>query len=159
LTFQQHNNIVVLLIPPFQSDGNLPPGIHRAEWAEIETRFALNPHRRRLLQGFREAILNLKGAGCKEVFLDGSYVTAKDTPGDYDSCWSVIGVNPNGLDPVFFDFDNKRAAQKARYQGEFFPAEMPEGASGKAFLEFFQIDKDTTKPKGIVGLNLERWKP
>ncbi len=78
-------------------------------------------------------------------------------PGDFDACWEVTDVDPAMLDPVFFDFANKRAAQKARFQGEFFPAQLPEGISGKTFLEFFQIDKETGEEKGIIGLNLERW--
>jgi hypothetical protein len=39
---------------------------------------------------------------------------------------------------------------KAKYGGDLFPAEVPEGASGKAFLDFFQTDRRTGKPKGIV---------
>jgi len=32
---------------------------------------------------------------------------------------------------------------------------MPEGASGRVFLEFSQTDKETDGKKGIVGLNLQ----
>jgi hypothetical protein len=35
---------------------------------------------------------------------------------------------------------------------------MPEGASGRAFLEFFQTDKENGRSKGIVGLNLQEAK-
>jgi hypothetical protein len=59
---------------------------------------------------------------------------------------------------VFLDFSNSRARQKARLRGEFFPAELPEGLTGKTFLEFFQTDKETGAPKGIVGLDLRRWR-
>jgi hypothetical protein len=80
-------------------------------------------------------------------------------PGDFDACWSVSGVDPNLLDPVLLTFDNHRAAQKAKYFGEMFPAELPEGVSGRRFLDFFQIDKITGRPKGIVGLRLRRRQP
>lgn len=116
--------------------------------------FGQSPHRHQLLQGFFRAVKELKAAGCKEVFLDGSFVTAKASPNDYDACWGTAGVNPVQLDDVFFDFTNRRAAQKARFQGEFFPADMREGLSGKTFLEFFQVDKQTGDPKGIVCLQL-----
>jgi hypothetical protein len=43
---------------------------------------------------------------------------------------------------------------KAKYSGDLFPAEVPEGVSGKAFLDFFQTDKRTGEPKGIVLLDL-----
>ena len=88
--------------------------------------------------------------------VDGSFVTEKREPGDYDACWDIEGVDVEILDAVFLDFSDGRRAQKRKYFGEFFPAQMPEGATGKLFLEFFQTDKETGKPKGIVGLNLEK---
>lgn len=56
---------------------------------------------------------------------------------------------------MFFDFDYERAAQKARFGAEFFPAQVPEGITGKTFLEFFQVDRDTGEPKGIIELLLD----
>lgn len=147
------------MLPAFQGDGNLPGGIHFAGWAEIEVRFGQTPHRRRLLAGFQAGITALKGAGCKVVYLDGSFVTATDQPGDFDACWDVVDVDPYKLDAIFFEFDNGRAAQKARFFGEFFPAQLPEGWSGKTFLNFFQIDKNTGDPKGVVGIDLTTWQP
>jgi hypothetical protein len=144
----------VLVIPPLQADGNLPPGVHWADSTEIQARFGQSPHRYQLFQGFMQAVKELKAAGCKEVFLDGSFVTAKASPNDYDACWGTAGVDPNQLDAVFFDFSNRRVRQKAKFQGEFFPANFKEGPSGKTFLEFFQVDKQTGDPKGIVGLQL-----
>jgi len=47
-----------------------------------------------------------------------------------------------------------RRAQKAKYEGEFFPAPLPEGSSGKLLLEFFQTDKETGRAKGIVAIDL-----
>lgn len=41
---------------------------------------------------------------------------------------------------------------KDQYKGDLFPAETPEGASGKRFLDFFQIDKETDEPKGIISM-------
>jgi hypothetical protein len=47
-----------------------------------------------------------------------------------------------------------RAAQKTKFYGEFFPARLTEGGSGLAFLDFFQVDKNTGDSKGIVLLEL-----
>lgn len=77
-------------------------------------------------------------------------------PNDFDACWSVEGVNPDLLDPVLLDFSDERAAQKAKFGGELFPAELIEGESEKPFLDFFQLDGRTGKLKGIVGLRLKR---
>lgn len=146
----------VVAIPTFEDDGNLPPGVHWVDWAELSSRFGYSVYRRRLLRGLRDALGLLRTAGCSTAYVDGSFVTQKSEPGDFDGCWDVVGVDPARLDPVFLDFDNQRAAQKARFMGEFFPAQMPEGASGRAFLEFFQTDKNTGSAKGIVAIDLRR---
>ena len=143
------------MLSSFDQTGNLPPGINWTSWQEFEGRFGTNSRRKQLLKGLKQAIASLKKAGCRAVFVDGSFVTSKELPGDFDACWSVEGVDPDWLDSVLLDFSNGRAAQKAKYGGELFPAEMIEAGSGKPFLEFFQTDKNTGKPKGIVGLRLK----
>ena len=145
-----------MAIPSFDSGGSLPPGIHWAEWAEFEARFGQSAYRRRLLTGLFEALLLLKTAGSATAYIDGSFVTTKEEPGDFDACWEVTGVDDTKVDPIFFTFDRKRAAQKARFLGEFFPAEWREGGSGRTWLDFFQIDKDTGEAKGIVAIDLRR---
>jgi hypothetical protein len=40
--------------------------------------------RRTLLAGLREALGALREAGCRTVYLDGSFVTAKEAPEDFD---------------------------------------------------------------------------
>jgi hypothetical protein len=112
-----------------------------------------------LLAGFKQALIWLKRAGCRRVYIDGSFVTTKLQPGDIDVCWAIDGVDPDALDPVFLDFSQSRAQRKARFLCEFFPADLPEGLTGKTFVEFFQIDKNTGLPKGIVTLNLRSWRP
>jgi hypothetical protein len=117
--------------------------------------FGTTLHRRRLLTGLRAALEALRTAGCRRAYIDGSFVTAKQRPNDYDGCWDIEGVDPDRLDPVLLTFDRGRAAQKAKYQGELFPAQFREGDSGTTFLEFFQIDKETGDPKGIIVIELQ----
>ena len=57
---------------------------------------------------------NLAAAGCEELLLDGSFVTAKSLPGDYDGTWRTVGVNPDLVDLVVLDFSNRRAAMRAK---------------------------------------------
>ncbi len=144
------------MIPPFDDTGRLPPGVHWAEWAEFSERYGTNPHRRVLLAGLKRAIEALRVAHCDTVYIDGSFVTSKDFPHDFDACWSFQEVVPELLDPVLLDFDNWRAAQKAKFYGELFPAEATADLSGRRFLEFFQVDKETEEPKGIIALDLRR---
>jgi hypothetical protein len=144
------------MIPEFEDNGNLPPGIHETSWEEFIERFGRTPQRKRLLKGLRAAMESLRTAGCRRVYLDGSFVTAKDIPNDYDGCWDIDGVDVTLLDPILLRFEDGRAAQKAKYLGEFFPTEMTEHRSGVTFAEFFQIDKESGQSKGIILLNLER---
>lgn len=139
-------------IPPFDStSGLLPPGEHVAGWTEIRERLGWNVRRRRLLDGLQECLEALARAGCTGVWLNGSFVTAKDEPEDFDAVWSVDGVDRGllgALLPELLDLSDHRAAQKLRFGGEFLP-NIVEGASGKRFAAFFQTDRDGTA-KGIV---------
>jgi hypothetical protein len=89
------------MIPELDTDGNLPPGIHRATWMEIVTRYATSTHRRDLLDGLLDALRSLKSAGCSTAYLDGSFVTAKDKPEDFDVCWESADVVFDRLDPSY----------------------------------------------------------
>ena len=143
------------MIPPFEPTGLLPPGIHQSSWEELETRFGGTRHRDRLLAGLTNALHELMRAGCPRVYLDGSFVTAKEQPGDFDLCYETSGVDPALLSPVFFDFRSGRAAQKAKFGGELFPAHV-EAAAGYNYLEFFQLDSDSGEAKGVVALDIQR---
>ncbi|MBK5218203.1 MAG: hypothetical protein JJE35_00195 [Thermoleophilia bacterium] len=142
------------MIPSFDNSGNLPPGIHEADWDELETRF--NDRRRvKLFRGLREALVALREAGCRTVYIDGSFVTAKEDPGDFDACWEAVGVDASLLDPIFLDLAAPRMAQKERFGGELFPASFVADPKSRArFLDFFQRDRDG-EPKGIIQIDLE----
>lgn len=142
------------MIPEFEQDGSLPPGIHQATWDEIVERFGYTEHRRALLEGLKRALDALRNAGCSVVYIDGSFVTAKHTPNDFDACWDPRGVDPQMLDPVLLDFSNGRAAQKALLGGELFPSSSIERGSNSRFVDFFQTNKQTGEAKGIVAIEL-----
>ena len=143
-----------VMVPPFNADGNLPPGIYWATWQEIVDRFGNTTWRRQLLDGLRAALEELKHVGCPTVYLDGSFVSAKLIPGDFDACWDVDGVDFDSINPVLLDFEGGRATQKAKFGGELFPASLRADGLGTPFLDFFQTDKDTGSQKGIVALDL-----
>jgi hypothetical protein len=142
-------------IPPFQEGGNLPPGIHEATWEEIIARFGGTAWRSELLAGLRDALENLRHAGCRRAYINGSFATAKEAPRDFDACWEAAGVDPDLLDPVLLTFTNARAAQKERFRGELFPAEATADPHGTRFLDYFRRDKLTGESKGIVAIDLE----
>lgn len=143
-------------IPQFSENGTLPAGIHLATWEEIEAKLAFNKRRQTLLEGLKQACEVLKLAGCRRVYLNGSFSTNKRYPNDFDLCWDEQGVDLNKLqylEPVFFNFSNKRSAQKAKYGGECFPAKAKADLLGRTYLDFFQEDRDGN-PKGIIAIDL-----
>ena len=128
----------------------LPPGIFEVTIDEVKDYYATTPHRMDLFNGLVKGLNNLFQGGCLQVYLDGSFVTPKPKPNDYEVCWDPRFVNPSLIDPLFLDFRFGTDPQKKKYKGEYFPSSWTESMSGKTFLEFFQTEKDTGRPKGIL---------
>lgn len=143
------------MIPPFDDNGKLPPGLHWATWDEIVERFGGTERREELLAGLRRALDALRDAGCRVAYVDGSFVTAKLRPGDFDGCWEPDGVDLRRLDPTLYDFAPGRRAQKRKYGGELFTANFIADAAGVKFFDNFQRDRETGNPKGMVAVSLE----
>ncbi len=131
----------------------LPPGVHQASLEEVKAIFAWNTWRTELFDGFIKALMLLRLAGCRAVYLDGSYVTTKPDPADFDACWDPTGVDRANLDSVFLDFRDGRKAQKVAFKGEFFPSAMMCMDVGSTFLDFFQVERFTGNQKGIVSVS------
>ena len=142
------------MLPAFAEDGNLPPGIHWATWPEL-VEHGFNDHRRTLLAGLREALLALQAAGCRIAWLDGSFVTAKETPGDFDACWELDGTDIERVPRVFFMLDYRRAGLKARFKGELFPVRCVGTPGIPRVMQLFQTDRQTGRAKGMVSLDLQ----
>ena len=140
----------------FQKNGNLLTGIHTLTIEEFENLFGYNEHRKMLIQGLKLGIKELQLCGCQEIYIDGSFVTEKEIPGDFDACWEENGMDIDKLIrefPTLVDFDNERERQKTVYSGEFFPARG--GASPyDLYIDFFQSDKDGNA-KGIIKILLK----
>ena len=130
----------------------MPEGDYEVSWEELTERFGWNQRRRQLLDGIAEALQSLADAGCRKVWLNGSFVTAKDEPADFDACWDPDGVDLDALDPVLLDLSRGRAAQKKRFGGELFP-NVIEAQSGLVFADFFRNERGTGR-KGIVVLRI-----
>jgi hypothetical protein len=143
------------VIPDLNEDGLLPPGVYPAGLEEIRQRFGgRNVVRRRLFGGLTQALQNLREAGVKRVYVDGSFVTDKAFPNGVDGCWDAGGTIDLGkLDQVFLDFTDRRRKMKEKYGVDFFPASSVEGNSRQAFLDFFQVDRDG-RSKGVLVIDL-----
>jgi hypothetical protein len=143
----------VSVLPDFTDAGLLPPGLHLASWNEVGVRFGGTAQRRWLLEGLLAAAQHLRAAGAVRLWLDGSFVTTKPEPADWDGAWDTSRVDLSLVDPVLLDradILNGRLRQKAKYRGELFP--MFDGDRGSSSL-FFQETRDGDV-KGIVLLDL-----
>ncbi|HBB33198.1 MAG TPA: hypothetical protein DDZ80_31795 [Cyanobacteria bacterium UBA8803] len=147
------------MIPDFDENGKLPPGIHFCTWEEFTDKFGTTLRRLRLINGLKLAMGQLKAVGCQFIYINGSFVTEKLNPGDFDACWDANGVDINYLEalaPVLYN-PQRTAQQKAKYGGEFFRSDLPADSYGTSYLDFFQFDTRTNTPKGIIAIDLSRW--
>lgn len=141
----------------FSPSGLLPPGEHAVTLAEVAAQFGSTISRRDIFLGITLAATSLAVAGCRRLWVDGSFVTEKEAPRDWDGCWDAAGVHAHLLDPVLLDFtDAGRHRMKTKYRADLFPASCVEKSSGLTFVEFFKVDKNTGTPKGILLIDLRR---
>ncbi|HMN43766.1 MAG TPA: hypothetical protein PKE27_04305 [Povalibacter sp.] len=117
-------------------------------------RYGYTPWRRRLLDGLLDALRRLRTAGCARAYIDGSFITAKEQPGDFDACWDAEGVDFDLVDDRLLTFDSGRATQKAAFLGELFIADSRADPQGTLFRDFFQTDRDGGR-KGIIVIDLK----
>ncbi|WP_442932755.1 DUF6932 family protein [Microcoleus sp. herbarium13] len=94
------------------------------------------------------------------MYINGSFVTSKVAPQDFDACWDRDEVDMNYLKthaPRLRNYAD-RSAQKAFYRGEIFPSDQPVGSYDLTSYELFQRDRERN-PKGIIAIDLVRWSP
>jgi len=86
------------VLPEFDVEGDLPPGIHQAALDELErrlSRFVVSDRRINLFTRFKQLMAMAKASGIVDrVVVGGSFVTSKPEPNDID----VVIVLPNDLD-------------------------------------------------------------
>ncbi len=112
------------------------------------------------MRGLRMAMEQLKAGGCRTIYINGSFVTIKPDPGDFDACWDSEDVDYDYLRKNAPRLLNHldRSAQKSKYKGEIFRSDQPVGDYGLNSIEFFQRDRQLN-PKGIIAIDLLRWNP
>lgn len=145
------------MIPDFTAQGMLPPGIHRATLEEVRDKLGWGLRRRDLLNRLQAGLARMKGCGIDRVYLDGSFVTDKDRPGDIDCCYDVpTGVTDlSAMFPIWPCHPLNRNATKMMFGAELFPSKAQATRSGEPYIEWFQSD-DRGRPRGIVLLELTR---
>ena len=147
---QRYNWVV---IPEFDLNGNLPEGVHDASIEEVRTRFAYNPTRQRLFEAFLEVMDILHECKSPEVHLDGSFITTKEEPSDYDMCWESTGVEPTDRLRALLELREQR---KEWYLGDIF-LRMPQPPYFYDDVEHWQSDsRQEDDVKGIIRIRLRQ---
>ena len=145
------------VLPDFTEEGELPSGIHKADWLEFRDRFGGSSPRRVWLSGRLRALVDLAGGSGKlrRVFIWGSFVTAKAAPKDLDILlimnedFEVDGVSA----PAQVVFDSVRA--KLLFEADVFWARSSIGPELlDLWLETYQTSRAFRK-RGIVELELK----
>jgi hypothetical protein len=135
------------MIPDFNKHGNLPAGIYKASINDIEKRFGLNSKKRISLfknfHNFLKLIIPFK-TSIKRIILNGSFVTAKENPGDMDCI--ILIKNNTRFTPEIID---KLVSAKKLYNIHLFIHEERNIKKYNDLLAFFSRNRDL-KPKGVL---------
>ena len=143
------------MLPPLSDEGELPPGVHAADWQEFQSRFVTTPRRVWLSERLR-SLLELAAASGKlrRVFIWGSFVTAKPAPRDLDILLIMAGdfeVDQIAA-PAQAIFDSVRA--RLMFEADVFWARATIGDEMLGlWLETYQTSRSFRK-RGIVELEL-----
>ncbi len=143
-------------IPAFREDGWLPAGHHQASWDEVISRFGGDRDSRRStltaqLIELRDGFRRLGVVGC--LLLDGSYVSAKPIPGDFD----VLLVGPcniqamKEMSPELSQLlDAERAEKELGYSLFYIPSNSP---ALELLSTLWNLTKDGIE-KGVIEVQL-----
>lgn len=129
------------VIPSFNDDGYLPPGLHRAALDEIAARFGQESELRQVqMESLRWLVNSAQRAGVQRIVVNGSFVTDKLEPNDVD-CVLLIGA----------DFPRDAAAEAELLTGlPFINLELVDAEGFQQFTErTFATDRNLI-PKGMV---------
>jgi hypothetical protein len=147
-------------LPPFRDDGWLPEGHHPTTWEEIAAVFGGESGSRRAqiharLLAWRDAARARGMAGL--VILDGSFISRKAEPGDFDA----ILVYDDATDTMLKQDPEARALVdcancKDRFGGDIFAFWEGNVRQFPRFcrIDGFDLDKVNLQPKGVVEVTL-----
>ena len=135
------------MIPEFNEDGLLPPGIHRApldEFKERFVRFDRSDRRLRVYEGLERLLNEIQQTSVvKRIIVVGSFVTAKAEPNDFD-CILVVESSAvdRQLNPFEYQLISHRMVRRV-FKGDVLAAEEDSEALDR-LLKFFQTARGST---------------
>ncbi len=145
-----------MALPEFRPDGWLPEGHHAATWEEIAMRFGGEPGSRRA--GLLASLLAWRDAARAKgleglLILDGSFVSDKDMPGDFDG---IFVYDEQSVVILAADAEARELLRmtsvKERFGADIFVFSSTAVRDSPAFCrtDGFDLHKITRMPKGVV---------
>lgn len=151
-------SICKFMIPEFDEYGRLPAGIHVATLSEFEERFVVNFPRKEIFKDLIRLLKDFKTINCIDIYIDGSFVTSENQPNDIDICWGDERVKDEKYLQSLFDknpnFILRLSSEIKIDKCDIHAAYLIETKTKRLYIDFFQIDKETNKAKGIIKLNI-----
>ena len=144
------------MIPPFDADGDLPQGMHQAEWAAFRERFCIfarSDRRLRLCRQIEQLLEEAQASHIVERMLfGGSFITSTSEPNDFD-CIIVLKaeIHCENLLPFQRWVADTREASR-RYGGDVFVAKTDQPTLAM-YLDFFRTNR-RGKRVGLVEVQL-----
>jgi hypothetical protein len=143
-----------MAIPEFREDGYLPEGLHPATEDEVIARFGQSTTRREYLAPRLPLWLHLaRAVGGLRFVVNGSFVTAKEDPGDIDA---VVWLPEAFLDQVASGRSEAVTLQSLLLSRE--PKELfhvYSHARWERWIEFFSMTREVDgRRKGMVEIRL-----
>ena len=139
------------MVPKFNANGYLPKGVHKATLSEIKQRFGSSASKRKeLFKGFQTLVKLLRKHEkyIERFLLNGSFVTDKNSPKDFD-CILIVKND--------FDFSSPEAKQllaaKWLFNAHIFTFTEEDVSRISKLTDFFGRDRDR-KAKGLVEVML-----
>lgn len=133
-----------------EDTGLLMPGEYKMSLKDFEKTFSYNYKRRSIFTGLKKLLV---------------IVTSKTLPEDIDVCWNMSNekeLRNNQLlklieicpELFYLNSDENREFIEKEFCADVFPANTIESECGLMFKDFFQRDKETELPKGIIIISL-----
>ena len=144
------------MIPPFDTDGDLPQGMHQTMWTAFRERFCIFAHsdrRPRLCRQIEQMLEEAQASRIVErLIFGGSFVTSKSEPNDFD-CIIVLKAETHYEELLPFQrwvADTREASR--RYGGDVFVARTNQPTLAM-YLDFFRTNR-RGKRVGLVEVPL-----
>ena len=142
------------MIPELTREGVLPPGLHAATMAEIRRRFGNGAGvRGSLMKGLERVVRKARKIGASRLYLDGSFVTDKKEPRDWDA---VLVLSPGArIGSKEAQTLTGREVMKKRFGGDLFTVMEEDAEILKHYVEgVFSHDRDG-RAKGLLIVELK----